>query len=50
MISELGGFEYANKKLNEFSDKAVSAISNHEESEIKNSLIDLVSFNVNRTR
>ena len=50
MISELGGFEYAKKKLNEFSEKAVSAISNYEESEVKNSLIELVSFNINRTR
>ena len=50
MISELGGFEYANKKLNEFSEKAVSAISSYEESEVKSSLIELVSFNINRTR
>ncbi len=50
MISELGGFEYAHKKLNEFSEKAVSAISSYEESEVKKSLIELVSFNINRTR
>ena len=50
MISELGGFEYAKKKLNEFSEKAVSAISSYEESEVKSSLIELVSFNINRTR
>ena len=50
MISELGGFIYANEKLNEFSEKAVSAISSYKESEVKNSLIELVSFNKNRTR
>ena len=36
--------------LKEFSEKAVSAISSYEESEVKNSLIELVSFNINRTR
>ena len=50
MILESGGFKYANDKLNEFSEKAVQAIQKYEESEIKNSLIELVSFNIKRTR
>jgi|TARA_B110000914_G_scaffold226490_1_gene252124 octaprenyl-diphosphate synthase len=50
MISESGGFTYANNKLNEFSEKSIDAIQKYEESEIKKSLIELVSFNIKRTR
>ena len=48
MISESGGFRYANDKLNEFSEKAIDAIQGYEESEVKKSLTQLVSFNINR--
>jgi octaprenyl-diphosphate synthase len=48
MISESGGFRYAKDKLNEFSEKAIDAIQGYEDSEIKKSLTQLVSFNIKR--
>ena len=50
LISELGGFDYSKNKLQEFSDKAVAAIDGYDDSEIKNSLIKLVEFNVRRLK
>ena len=50
LISELGGFDYSKNKLQEFSDKAVAAIDGYDDSEIKNSLIRLVEFNVSRLK
>ena len=50
IIYDSGGFEYANQKLDEFSDKAADSISSYAESEIKKSLINLVIFNKERTR
>ena len=50
LISELGGFDYSKNKLQEFSDKAVAAIDNYDDSETKNSLIKLVEFNVSRLK
>jgi len=49
IIYDSGGFDYAKKKLNEFSDKATDSISSYAESEIKKSLIDLVIFNKERS-
>ena len=48
IIYNSGGFEYANQKLDEFSDKAADSISSYAESEIKKSLINLVIFNKER--
>ena len=48
MIDELGGFDYTNKKLDDFSNKAIDSISDFVESDIKKSLIDLVYFNKDR--
>ena len=50
LISELGGFDYSKNKLQEFSDKAVTAIDGYDDSETKNSLIKLVEFNVSRLK
>ena len=50
LILELGGFDYSKNKLQEFSDKAVAAIDGYDDSEIKNSLIKLVAFNVSRLK
>ena len=50
LVDSAGGISYANAKLNEFSDKAKNAISNFPDSKIKKSLVDLVSFNLFRTR
>jgi len=48
IIYDSGGFDYAKKKLDEFSDKATDSISSYAESEIKKSLINLVIFNKER--
>ena len=48
IIHDSGGFDYANRKLDEFSNKAIGSISSYAESEIKKSLIDLVVFNKER--
>ena len=50
IIYDSGGFDYAKKKLDEFSDKATDSISSYAESEIKKSLINLVIFNKERVR
>ena len=50
IIYDSGGFDYAKKKLDEFSDKAADSISPYAESEIKKSLLDLVIFNKERLR
>jgi len=50
IIYDAGGFDYAKKKLDEFSDKATDSISSYVESEIKKSLINLVIFNKERVR
>ena len=48
MIDRLGGFDYTNKTLDDFSDKAIDSISSYDESDVKKSLIDLVYFNKDR--
>ena len=48
IIYDSGGFDYAKKKLDEFSDKATDSISSYSDSEIKKSLINLVIFNKER--
>ena len=50
MIEVSGGFEYARRRLDEFSNNALEAISNYPESPIKRSLSDMVAFNVARVR
>ena len=50
IIEKSGGFNYANKKLDEFSSNAIDSISSYNDGEIKNSLIELVCFNKNRSR
>ena len=50
IIEKSGGFNYANKKLDEFSSNAIDSISSYNDGEIKNSLIELVHFNKNRNR
>ena len=49
-IEDAGGFEYARNKLDEFSNKAVDAISFYPESPVKKSLYDLVVFNAVRVK
>jgi len=50
MIDESGGFEYSRKKLDDFSNKALDAISIYPNTPIKQSLSDLVAFNVLRVK
>ena len=50
IIEKSGGFNYANKKLDEFSSNAIDSISSYNDGEIKNSLIELVHFNKERNR
>ena len=50
IIEKAGGFNYANKKLDEFSSNAIDSISSYNDGEIKNSLIELVHFNKDRDR
>ena len=50
IIEKSGGFNYANKKLDEFSSNAIDSISSYNDGEIKNSLIELVHFNKDRNR
>ena len=50
MIVESGGFEYSRKKLDDFSNNALDAISFYPDSQIKQSLSDLVAFNALRVK
>lgn len=48
-IKAKGGFEYAEKKMNEFKTKAIQGLEGFPDSEYKKSLINLVTFTTNRT-
>lgn len=50
LVNDAGGFKYAQSKLDEYSQRAVDAISDYPDSPIKESLCDLVSFNITRIR
>ena len=50
IINDAGGFEYAKKQLNEFSNRAKDSISHFNPSEFKQSLIDIVDFNASRVK
>ena len=50
LIEQTGGIYYANKKLDEYSNRALDALSIYPESEYKMSLVNLVSFNKSRVK
>lgn len=50
MVDDSGGFDYARQKLDEFSNRALDAISFYPESPVKQSLSDLVAFNTHRVK
>ncbi len=50
IVDESGGFDYARKKLDDFSNNALDAISFYPDSPVKKSLLDLVAFNVLRAK
>ncbi len=49
IIYETGGFKYARQKIDDFSSKAIESISQYPDSAYKDSLIDLVAYNIQRT-
>ena len=49
IVHGAGGFNYAKKKIDEFNNKALDAILPYPDSPYKQSMVDLVSFNTQRT-
>lgn len=50
IVQTTGGFEYANKKMIEFSDKALLAIDAYPNTVYKQKLVELVNYNGNRNK
>ena len=50
MVIEKGGLEYAEVKMNEFKDKAVTALMEFEDCEARTSLIDLMNYITTRKK
>lgn len=48
IVHKSGGFNYAEQKINDFSDQAIEAISIYPDSSYKQSMVDLISFNAKR--
>ncbi len=48
IIENTGGFKYSEKKLDEYSNQAISELNIYPDSPVKQSMIDLVSFNIHR--
>jgi len=44
LVTEKGGLEYAEKKMNEFKDKAIAGLMEFEDCEARQSLIDLMEY------
>lgn len=49
IVVDYGGFEYAQKKIDHFTEAAIEALSIFPDSEYKTSIIELATYNVNRT-
>ncbi|MDB9722849.1 polyprenyl synthetase family protein [Candidatus Marinimicrobia bacterium] len=49
IVHSAGGFNYAEQKINELNDKAFDAISIYPDSPYKQSMVDMISFNKQRT-
>ena len=50
IIEDAGGVDYARKKLDEFSQKAVDSIMPYPDSPVRQSMLDLVEFNASRVK
>ena len=50
IIEVNGGLKYAEKKMKEFSDMAIDQLSIFDDSNVKESLIEITKYNLNRTR
>tara|TARA_Y100000590_G_scaffold166193_1_gene190278 strand:+ start:16819 stop:17808 length:990 start_codon:yes stop_codon:yes gene_type:complete len=49
IVNDAGGFTYAEQKIDEFNHQALYAISPYPDSPYKQSMVDLISFNAQRT-
>ena len=49
IIDRIGGFNYAKDKITDFNEQALDAISPYPNSPYKQSMIDLIAFNMQRT-
>ncbi len=49
IVNDAGGFTYAENKIDEFNHQALDAISPYPDSPYKQSMVDLISFNAQRT-
>ena len=49
IVNDAGGFTYAEQKIDEFNHHALDAISAYPDSPYKQSMVDLISFNAQRT-
>ena len=50
IIEETGGVDYAKKKLDEYSQKAIESIMRYPDTAIRQSMLDLVDFNASRVK
>lgn len=50
IIEDTGGVDYARKKLDEFSGKAIDSIMPYPDSPVRQSMLDLVEFNASRVK
>ena len=50
IIEETGGVDYARKKLDEYSQKAIESILIYPDTPIRKSMFDLVKFNTSRVK
>jgi len=48
LVDASGGFEYANQKIDEFSNQSIDILDEYPDSPYKQSLTDLVIFNSHR--
>ena len=49
IVNDAGGFTYAEQKIDEFNHQALDAVSPYTDSPYKQSMVDLISFNAQRT-
>ena len=50
IVESTGGFDYAKKRIKEYSEKAISAIDNYPDTIYKQKLIELVNYNGSRNK
>ena len=50
IIEQTGGVDYARKKLDEYSQKAIESVLPYPDTPIRQSMLDLVDFNASRVK